>query len=61
VELLGSDDHPISGFTRKDCKPLVGDHHSIEVKWSGGDQAPPGAKKAKFYLKRVFLYGFEFQ
>jgi hypothetical protein len=61
VELLDSDDHPISGFTRKDCKPLVGDHHSVEVKWSGGDQAPPGAKKAKFYLKRVFLYGFEFQ
>jgi hypothetical protein len=61
VELLDSNDHPIPGFTRLDCKPLVGDHHSIEVQWSGGDRAPQGAVKAKFYLKRVFLSGFEFR
>jgi hypothetical protein len=59
VELLDSNDHPITGFTRKDCNALVGDHHSLQVKWAGGSQAPPGAVKAKFYLKRVFLYGFE--
>ena len=30
-------------------------------KWTGGDKAPPNARKAKFYLKRAFLYGFEFR
>jgi hypothetical protein len=60
VELLDANDQPIHGFSRKDCKPLVGDHHSVEVKWSGGDRAPEKARKAKFYLKRVFLYGFQF-
>jgi hypothetical protein len=61
VELLGADDKPLPGFTRKDCKQLVGDHRSLEVKWSGGDRAPKEAMKAKFYLKRVFVYGFEFK
>ncbi len=61
VELLGANDQPLPGFSRKDCKSLVGDHHSIHVEWTGGDRAPQQAKRAKFYLKRVFLYGFEFK
>jgi hypothetical protein len=60
VELLDANDRPLPGFSRKDCKPLVGNYHFGQVKWSGGDRAPKGAKKARFYLKRVFLYGFQF-
>ena len=60
VELLDSEGDPISGFTRTDCSMIKGDHKAIQVKWAGGEKAPKGAKKAKFYLKRTFLYGFEF-
>ena len=61
VELLDSEDRPMDGFTRKDCNPMKGDHAALQVNWRGGDRAPEGARKAKFFLKRAFLYGFEFQ
>ena len=61
VELLDSMDRPIAGFSRDDCAPLKGDHHAIQVKWRGGKRAPKEATKAKFYIKRVFLYGFDFR
>ena len=61
VELLDSNDKPLPGYSRQDCLPLKGDHHNLKVKWAGGDQAPKEAVKAKFYLKRVFLYGFQFK
>jgi len=60
VELLDSNSKPLPGFTRADCTLLRGDHRSIHVTWTGGAQAPPDAKQAKFTLKRAFLYGFEF-
>ena len=52
---------PLDGFARKDCSPLKGNYAGLRVSWSGGESAPEGARKAKFYLKRAFLYGFEFQ
>jgi hypothetical protein len=61
VELLDSDDKPISGFTRQDSSFLKGDHRALQASWKGGKTAPKRAVKAKFYLKRVFLYGFEFK
>lgn len=61
VELLDSTDKPIPGFSRKDCTPLKGDYHALQVKWAGGETAPKEAVKAEFYLKRVFLYGFQFR
>ena len=61
VELLDSAGKPIPGFSRNDCVPLKGDHHALQVKWTGGETAPKEAKQAKFYLKRVFLYGFDFR
>ena len=60
VELLDSEDRPLEGFSRKDCSPLKGDHTALQVSWRRGDRAPEGARKAKFYLKRAFLYGFGF-
>ena len=61
VELLDEGGQPIPGFTRDDCVPLKGDHKALQVKWTGGDEASKLARKAKFYLKRAFLYGFEFR
>jgi hypothetical protein len=61
VELLDAEGAPLSGFTRGDCRPLRGDHADLTVQWKGGGQAPPAARQARFYLKRAFLYGFEFQ
>ncbi len=61
VELLDSRGQPIKGFTREDCTPVRGDHQEVQVKWKGGDVAPEGGRQARFYLKRVFLYGFEFR
>jgi hypothetical protein len=58
VELLDSAGKPIPGFSRNDCVPLKGDPHALQVKWTGGETTP---KEAKFYLKRVFLYGFDFR
>jgi hypothetical protein len=61
VELLDSAGKPIPGFSRNDCAPLKGDHHALQVKWTGGEMAPKEAKAARFYLKRVLLYGFDFR
>ena len=61
VELLDSGDQPMPGFKREDCLLLRGDHHALLVKWNGNVKAPVGAKKARFYLKRAFLYGFDFR
>ena len=62
VELLDDQDRPIPGFTRKDCPLLTGDGDSrgVCVRWNDVDRAPTAAVKARFYLKRAFLYGFEF-
>lgn len=61
VELLDAQGQPLPGFARADCRPLHGDHAALRVKWAGGTRAPPAAQKARFYLKRAFLYGFEFR
>jgi hypothetical protein len=61
VELLDSMDRPIVGFSRDDCAPLKGDHHAVQVKWRGGMRAPKEATKARFYIKRTLLYGFDFR
>jgi hypothetical protein len=61
VELLDSNDKPLPGYGRQDCILLKGNSHMLSVKWTGGDRAPKQATKAKFYLKRVFLYGFQFK
>lgn len=58
VELLDARDKPLAGFTRADCPLLRGDDIAMPVQWTGGQIAPPEAAKARFYLKRAFLYGF---
>jgi hypothetical protein len=59
VELLDGDRRPLPGFTADDCEPLTGDEHAAIVRWKGSAVAPAGATRAKFLLKRAFLYGLE--
>jgi hypothetical protein len=59
VELLDGQGKPLPGFTRDECPPLRGDHAALPVRWKGGATAPGEARQARFYLKRAFLYGFE--
>lgn len=61
VELLGPDGKPLPGFTLADCLPLKGDQSCVPVRWKSGETAPTEARQARFYLKRAFLYGFEFR
>jgi hypothetical protein len=61
VELLNDKGQPLAGFSRDDCAPLRGDHRALQVTWKGGDTAPAQARRARFYLKRAFLYGFAFR
>jgi hypothetical protein len=61
IELLDAQGQALKGFARADCPQLKGDHHISQVKWTGGAIVPPTAVKAKFYLKRAFLYGFEWK
>jgi hypothetical protein len=61
VELLDGQGKPLAGFTRGDCPLLRGDHAALSVKWKRGAAAPAAARKARFYLKRAFLYGFDFR
>jgi len=61
VELLDANDRPIPKFSRDDCPPVKGDHHALQVIWSGGGIMPKEASKARFYLKRVSLYGFDYR
>jgi hypothetical protein len=61
VELLDGQGRPLPGFTRDDGLPIRGKEGEQMVRWKGGDIAPAAARSAKFYLKRAFLYGFEFR
>jgi hypothetical protein len=61
VELLDDAGKPLPGFTRDDCPPLKGDHQSLLLRWTGGDMAPVAARQVRFYLRRAFLYGFDFR
>ncbi|RKX30006.1 MAG: hypothetical protein DRP71_15740 [Verrucomicrobia bacterium] len=58
VELLDLTGSPISGFSADDCTPITGDHRNIVVRWTGGATAPTTAIRARFILKRSFLYGY---
>lgn len=58
IELLNDAGKPLPGFSREDCLQLKGDHTALAVRWNGGAIAPPEARRARFYLKRAFLYGF---
>lgn len=59
IEILDATGKPVVGFSRSDCVAIRGDHSGLKVAWLGGDVAPAGAAKLRFYLKRAFLYGFE--
>jgi hypothetical protein len=61
VEILDSEGQPLRGFAREDCEPLRGDHHALLARWRGGVKVPSGGRTARFYLKRTFLYGFDFR
>lgn len=59
VELLDDSGKTLPGFSAADCDPIEGDHHAAAVKWKGGDSAPAGAARARFLLRRAFLYGVQ--
>jgi hypothetical protein len=61
IELLDSAGKGLPGFRREDCHSLKGDHAALDVRWKGGEVTPAGTRQAAFYLKRAFLYGFEFR
>lgn len=61
IELLDAAGDAIPGFTRVDCLPVKGDHRSAQVQWAGGDRTPAAARQMRIYLKRAFLYGFQFE
>ena len=61
VELLDERGAPVPGFARADCPRLTGDHPALRVQWTGGDTLPRQAVRARFHLKRAFLYGFAFE
>ena len=61
VELLDAAGRPIPGYTRDDCPLLSGDDQALPVRWTGGETAPENAVKAGIFLKRAFLYGFNFE
>ena len=60
VELLDAAGNPLPGFAGDDCQQMRGNQRAVQVEWTGGQIAPQGAAKARFHLKRAFLYGFEF-
>ena len=47
VELLDKAGKPLAGFTADDCAPLRGDHEALQVKWTGGDNAPVRCEKGE--------------
>ena len=61
VELIDEGGRALPGYTHDDCNTLKGDHKELQVSWKGGSKTPERAVKARFYLKRAFLYGFEFR
>jgi hypothetical protein len=61
VELLDGSGRVLPGFSAEECEPVQGDHHAAPLKWKGGAAAPAGAAKARFLLRRAFLYGLQWQ
>lgn len=58
AELLDESGRAIPGFSAKDCQPVSGDHHQIQIIWKGGQKAPSAAVRIRFVLQRAFLYGY---
>jgi hypothetical protein len=61
VELLDKAGQALKGFAAADCEAVTGDHQARAVHWKGGDHAPAGAVKARYILRRAFLYGLRWQ
>jgi hypothetical protein len=61
VELLGAGGEVLPGFSTGDCEPVTGDHHATAIRWKGGERAPDGAVKARFVIRRAFLYGMAWE
>ena len=58
AEIL-KDERPLTGFTRQDSRPFVGDDRSALLSWKGGDLCPVDDVRLRFYLNRARLYSFE--
>lgn len=61
AELVAKDGSAIPGYTKEDCQPVTGDHGDVKITWQGGDTAPARAEKVRFYLRRAYLYGFDWK
>ncbi|MFN0198280.1 MAG: hypothetical protein ACKVT0_16150 [Planctomycetaceae bacterium] len=59
VELLSASKDVLPGFSADECEAVEGDHHAHAVRWKGGTTAPAYAARVRYYLKRAFLYGLE--
>jgi len=61
AEILDRDNHPLPGFTRDDCTPLVGDATDHVLQWKTKEfPKDPLAedKKIRFFLKNADLYSY---
>lgn len=60
VQILGENDKPVDGFTRKDCAPISGDIPAAPVRW----KKPLALLKGKpirleFFLENARLFAFD--
>lgn len=62
VEILGSNGHPLEGFSTADCTEIYGDEPDRNVTWKGKSQIPTNQDlHLRFLLRDADLYALTFQ
>ena len=61
AELLDEECKPIPGFTREECRPLVGDNKGVPLVWKDQSKCLRNGVHLRLWITRAFLYGFEWR
>lgn len=65
AELLDTDNRPLPGFARDDCREVTGSGARLPLVWKGQDSLGSvlrkGPVRLRIYLRRATVYGFECQ
>ncbi len=59
AEMVDDQLKPIPGYTREDCRPVVGDHKCASLTWKAHDTAACEHGMLRIYITDARLYGYD--
>ena len=59
VELLDERRKVLPGYEREKCRNFIGDGKASEITWESHETCPRDSVHVRFWIKKSFLYGFD--